>query len=114
MGIDQKDGRCGFGVPSILHCPWQRKRRTGFGQPPAAQIPASEPRLRTQGPAAAQNHHQSGSEAELAVGGRWHGWAARMAVGRTQHLPTPGPGPDLGMELLPRIDGKTASPLRLR
>ena len=53
-------------------------------------------------------------KAEPAVGGRWHGWAAWVAVGRAQHLPSPGPGPDLGVQLLARIDAKTASPLRLR
>ena len=114
MAIKRMDGRCGSGVASILHCPWQRKRGPGFGQPPAAQIAGLEPRLRSRDPAAAQDHHQGGGKAETAVGGRWHGRAARVAVGRAQHLPPPGPGPDLGVQLLPRIDAKPASPLRLR
>ena len=113
MGQNRISGRRRSGVASILHSPWQGKRRSGFGQPPAAQIAGVEPGLRPRDPAAAQDHHQGGGEAELAIGGRWHGSSARVAVGRAQHLPAPRPGPDLGVQLLPRIDGKTALSLGL-
>ena len=33
-----------------------------------------------------------------------------MAVGKSQHRPSPAPGPTLGEQLLPRINGKALAP----
>lgn len=89
----------------------QRNRQRGLLrqliQPPGPQ----RRRLAIRAGASGADHHQRGTDGQVPVGGRGFQGTHRVAVGRTMHLPAALPGPALGQQLLPRIEGKAMAAL---